>query len=535
MTNGSCQSSLPTLVPVTTTLMPVPDVPVTPPCVLTVQVVPKEIQLPEDSTSISAFVIPSPAEGQTYTYRWTPVQLAKENVGTMTNTDTPTLKLTELAEGTYVFRVTVTSDVCAGETLANLTVLPAKRLNQPPQPVIRPTQVHVRLPTNMAIFDGSLSTDDTGIASYEWELQQGPIGFQAVLQAGPTLELKRLIPGNYTVKLVLTDVDGIKNWTTAYLTVVSRTDYPPQANAGPDVIVYLPQNSIVLNGSLSADDRGIASYEWTRLAGVQGGAVDMENTHTPLLQLSLLQEGMYTFQLKVTDTSGQTDTDEVNVFVREPQNKLPVANAGEDREIALPTTWVVLNGSLSTDVLTVNKWKWSQQKGPKLAQLVTLSPDSVNATALTVGNYTFLLEVCDEGGACSNDTVDIKVIQRENEKPKANAGGERSVTLPVTLAILNGSQSTDDLGILTDLVPGHYYFRLRVTDMQGASDEDVASLLVHPDPRQLDMVLLIMNSDIHMFKEHERIKLGEQLGLLLHYEGPITVQMDKIVPDSKSS
>lgn len=35
----------------------------------------------------------------------------------------------------------------------------------------------------------------------------------------------------------------------------------------------------------------------------------------------------------------------------------------------------------------------------------------------------------------------------ENEKPKANAGGDQSVSLPLKWVILNGSSSTDDQGI----------------------------------------------------------------------------------------
>lgn len=35
----------------------------------------------------------------------------------------------------------------------------------------------------------------------------------------------------------------------------------------------------------------------------------------------------------------------------------------------------------------------------------------------------------------------------ENEKPKANAGGDQSVSLPLKWIILNGSSSTDDQGI----------------------------------------------------------------------------------------
>lgn len=35
----------------------------------------------------------------------------------------------------------------------------------------------------------------------------------------------------------------------------------------------------------------------------------------------------------------------------------------------------------------------------------------------------------------------------ENAAPKANAGDDRTVVLPVSMLILNGSASSDDLGI----------------------------------------------------------------------------------------
>ena len=41
-------------------------------------------------------------------------------------------------------------------------------------------------------------------------------------------------------------------------------DYKPQANAGSDVVISLPQNSVILYGNLSTDDHGIQSYEWTK-------------------------------------------------------------------------------------------------------------------------------------------------------------------------------------------------------------------------------------------------------------------------------
>lgn len=120
------------------------------------------------------------------------------------------------------------------------------------------------------------------------------------------------------------DSDGVANFTMANITVLKVIDYPPSANAGQDIIVYLPQNTITLNGNLSTDDRGIASWEWTKSQSDQNKAVDMQNTRTPYLQLSNLEQGMYTFVLKVMDDSEQFSTAEVHVFVKPPTNKPPI-------------------------------------------------------------------------------------------------------------------------------------------------------------------------------------------------------------------
>ena len=72
------------------------------------------------------------------------------------------------------------------------------------------------------------------------------------------------------------DSDHVTNSTTANITVLKVTDYPPEANAGQNVIVYLPCNNLTLNGNLSTDDRGIVSWEWTKSPSDQDKAVDMQ-------------------------------------------------------------------------------------------------------------------------------------------------------------------------------------------------------------------------------------------------------------------
>lgn len=46
----------------------------------------------------------------------------------------------------------------------------------------------------------------------------------------------------------------------------TETDYPPKADAGSDVVIHLPQDSVILYGNSSTDDKGIKSYEWIKSA-----------------------------------------------------------------------------------------------------------------------------------------------------------------------------------------------------------------------------------------------------------------------------
>lgn len=77
--------------------------------------------------------------------------------------------------------------------------------------------------------------------------------------------------------MTVTDDDQESSSAYATLEVVKETDYPPTANAGEAVIVFLPQNTLTLNGNQSKDDHGIVSWEWTLVNGNGNGrAVDMQ-------------------------------------------------------------------------------------------------------------------------------------------------------------------------------------------------------------------------------------------------------------------
>lgn len=518
----------------------------------------KVIQLPRDRVTLNAFVLESKAKDETFGYEWTLIASpAGAETGTMVGKNTDTLTLTKLIAGLYTFKIKVTGQNREGSAMVNVTVKPAARKNQPPVAIIKPAKQTIKVP-NLAILDGSVSTDDDKIVTYHWEEVSGPIQDQQFKDNTAILKLKNLAPGKYQFKLTVTDSDGAKNSTIANVTVIKELDYPPKANAGSDIIIRLPQNTVQLCGNMSTDDKGIVSYEWIKSADDKLTA-DMSGVRSVCLTLSNLQEGDYAFTLKVTDTAQQTSSADVHVFVKSEVNKPPVAVTGFRTTVNLPLDYIVLDGSKSTDDHSIAHYQWMMINGPPD---VTLE-DSTKAIArltgnIAVGQYHFTLTVADEEELHSTAQLFVIVEENINEKPVARAGKDQVVTLPHSLVKIDGSRSSDDKGItdytwtrnskslaagdvlngsdhqavlqLTNLVAGRYIFTLKVTDEEGMESSDSASLVVKADPHADDVIEILIDAEIKQFTEEDKANLEHELSLLLPKspKGDTLVQIDTL-------
>ncbi|XP_077657681.1 dyslexia-associated protein KIAA0319 homolog [Urocitellus parryii] len=394
----------------------------------------------------------------------------------------------------------------------------------------------------VSAFDLSGSTDDSEIASYRWEAVRGPLAGQH-LSDTPVLRVADLAPGNHTVRLTVTDSDGATNSTTATLIVSSAVDHPPVANAGPNQTMTLPQNSITLNGNQSSDDHQIVLYEWSLDPSSGSKEVAMQGAQTPYLHLSALQEGEYAFRLVVTDSAGQQSTAVVAVIVQPGNNRPPLAVAGPDEELVFPVQSATLDGSGSSDNHGIVHYHWEHIGGPSAVEMENVDRAVATVTGLQVGTHLFCLTVADQQGLSSTSTLTLAVRKESNSPPRARAGGRHVLVLPNNSITLDGSRSTDDQGIvsylwvrdgqspaardvidgsdhsvalqLTNLVEGVYTFCLRVTDSQGASDMDTATVEVRPDPRRGGLVELILQVGVGQLTEQQKDAVVRRLAVLL--------------------
>lgn len=502
------------------------------------------ITLPDSEADLKASVEPAPPAGTSYSYEWHLMSHPVDFQGQIKQENKPTLHLSQLSVGLYAFRVAVSSGDAFGEADVNVTVMPAARVNQPPVAVVSPRTQELTVPLTSALIDGSQSTDDTKIVKYHWEKVDGPFLGEVILADAPLLRLSNLEPGNYTFRLTITDTDGAINSTTATLIVRGPVDYPPVASAGPNQTITLPQNTITLNGNQSSDDHQIVLYEWSPGPGGESKEMVMQGMQTPYLHLSELQEGEYTFRLTVTDSSGQQSTALVAVTVQAESNQAPVAVVGPNQELLFPVQSTTLDGSRSSDDHGIVCYHWEHLRGPSAVEMENVDKAIATVTGLQVGTYHFQLTVRDQQGLSSASTLTVAVKKENNSPPRARAGGRHVLRLPNNSITLDGSRSTDDRGIvsylwirdgqspaagdvvggsdsraalqLTNLVEGVYSFHLRVTDSQGASDSDTATVEVLPDPKKDGLVELILQVGVEQLTEQQKETLVRQLAALLN-------------------
>ena len=303
----------------------------------------------------------------------------------------------------------------------------------------------------------------------------------------------------------------------------SKNNKTPKAVAGPDQVITLPTDSVLLDGSSSSDpDGSISSYIWKKISGP--ASFSIISPTDSVTKIKALVVGTYMFELKVTDNGGLSARDTISVTVDAvlTNNHPPIANAGTDQIISLPTNTVSLDGSASTDPENnISSYQWTKISGPSSFNIVNANAVQTQLTNLAQGIYQFELGVFDAQALFSKDTMEIIVSAAvsNNLRPVAIAGNDTIIQtnqascspVPITIT-LNGSNSYDSDGSITSYswigpngianpnsaittitgkFPGAFSVILKVTDNNGAVGYDTVRFLIIPGNRPLVQAQLI--------------------------------------------
>ena len=228
--------------------------------------------------------------------------------------------------------------------------------NQPPVAAILSASC-VDLDCN---YDGTTSTDDNGIVSYEWDFGDGTTG------NGATTNHTYATAGTYNVTLTVTDAAGL---TDTANTTVDATELSPNQ---PPVAAILSASCVDLDcsydGTTSTDDNGIVSYEWDFGDGTTGNGATTNHTYATA--------GTYNVTLTVTDAAGLTDTANTTVDATEPSGLIEmttgVAGFEHDGRIASVPLYVIgSDGAFVEGAEVIGEWTYTDKRGRVRTKLVS--------------------------------------------------------------------------------------------------------------------------------------------------------------------
>ncbi|XP_073419107.1 dyslexia-associated protein KIAA0319-like protein homolog isoform X2 [Dendrobates tinctorius] len=165
----------------------------------------KELTLPVDSTTLDGSR--STDDQKIVTYLW---DKTRGPAGVkIENSNSSIATVTGLQVGKYEFTLTVT-DERGLQNMAVVSVIVKEEINKPPVAKISGNVV-ITLPTSTAELDGSKSTDDKGIMSFQWQRDESSPAAGEVLNNSDhhsILFLSNLVEGTYTFHLKVTDAKG---------------------------------------------------------------------------------------------------------------------------------------------------------------------------------------------------------------------------------------------------------------------------------------------------------------------------------------
>jgi hypothetical protein len=182
-----------------------------------------------------------------------------------------------------------------------------------------------------------------------------------------------------------------------------QTTAAPTISISGDQTITATSTGVSASG-IPASGQTITGYLWSKTSGP--GTQVITNNTSPSATISGLQTGTYQFTCLVTQSDGQTVSATVTITVT-LANIPPVANAGSDQTITLPTSSVTLSGSGTDTDGTIVSYSWSIVSGSGTITSATSATTTV--TGLVAGTYVFRLTVTDNQGATGTDDMQVTV------------------------------------------------------------------------------------------------------------------------------
>jgi PKD repeat protein len=251
---------------------------------------------------------------------------------------------------------------------------------------------------NAVTFDATASTDDSGIAKYDWDLDGN--GTYETHKTTPKTSRSYSAPGTFTIKLKVTDDLGKTSTITHTLIVHKR----PVAKIAASAPVALIGDTVSYSAAGTTDDNGISKIEWD----LDGNGTFETNTGTTLsASRSYGSIGKRTVRMRVTDIYNASATASVDVLI----HRAPTAAFTAAPSPAFVGELVTFDGSSSSDDEGVAKYEWDLD-GDGTFETNTAANPTATHTYAQPGNVTVRLRATDTRGVTDIATRTLVVQPR---------------------------------------------------------------------------------------------------------------------------
>ncbi|MBD0351629.1 MAG: hypothetical protein ICV65_10800 [Flavisolibacter sp.] len=246
---------------------------------------------------------------------------------------------------------------------------------------------------------------------------------------------------------------------------------PPVANAGADQTITLPINEINLDGSHSTDpNNNITSYAWTKISGPS--SVTIANTNAVQTRVTGFVQGIYQFELKVTDAGGlfSKDTAVITVNANEVNAHWTKLQQVPENEFFFGSNHINFLIGIQDKLFAVSKiggfWQYNPQSNTwaKKGDLPSYMASSNFSVVFSIDNIGYIIG----NGTCRQYNVVTNQWTTKNNAPV----GANHVDYSVPLIIGNKAYlvgSTNNLVTVYDPSTDSYTLKTRFPDVGAAT------------------------------------------------------------------
>jgi len=424
---------------------------------------PPELEGPNNAPNITfplskvLLTLPAPASGvvlrarvtdperQTTTLRWTQVE---GSLVTLDGEETASLTITGVTvAGIYVFSLQAT-DRYGASTTGNVTLV----ANDVPVLVLEGEQTYtipydsvgqskdangnVRLTIPPSNFVINATVIDNHPVMYEWTQTKGrKLDIAGSDTSSPyLLDLKPPQPGeeDYEFTVTVTDIYD----ATATGKVEVHVNIAPGVLVGSDLAIQLPfdNNVTLVAQGVDLDGKTIQSYQWEK---VRGAGATLSGLNTATLTVKNMEAGDYKFRVVVTDGSGASGENFVDVLVNADIKDF----SGTKAMVLWPVNAVNITASTNGFDISKASFVWLRIGGPSVATLSEGNGKTIEVSNLQLGSYYFQFLAQDAQTAEDFSRQNFLVVVTSS--PIITVEEDKAVQLPIDSVTLTAAGVAD--------------------------------------------------------------------------------------------